>query len=1140
MTDSNRQATKDSLRATFSNNAATSTGQCPMKQGDVAIFPVRYAIDESPRKAGQPGPNPLPKDWQGLDEMPRLQTRTYTLRQLRDGWVYVFDRTAKTFHEYRLIGHQFTRIKWGEKQLAQDTRTSSGESKPYLLYPKASSLLIAYSPAQWTWRTCERMRSNPKLQSQWMREIDLARYCQSLDEPHAAPLQRLAELVADIDPGAASGKACFSSSTLPADAQATGKECKPTIGSDQIIGSVPDKDAALLLALQDPLAAVDDLAMQLTGRHIEQHLFEKKHHHRLEVAGHIEMFAGLPLDPFNESDWPAGVLKDEAKRQVFIRDAQKYLDSYMALVRPSFPVLDPGVSHARSTALGMEGRALDKKYGAGTAAKLEKKAQQWIDRAPLRDQVKYQEALDYRRDRHVELIALMRHIDKARNDLIPWLEYIQTDPGKVFLDPCAEQQSALLMHTAQGLFDVFGQTEAGKNWLCQEYAKPKTLLGLALYNFNSELANTLESISANFASSGSLDPGLATNVISRVNETYSVLSDDSVRNSKLFQAMSQPARQAYDTLQKVARTVASEAWKLLAYQLLPALSPKFAPTWKPIAYALVTVVTHIDTEVIRPYVIFDHGYPDKKQAWDMQFAQLEKKIRGQTRTATFGAPHEQAAANRELMRLHEERQVLKAKEPDRILAKGEVRVQQRTTLIEQQVEFLHTLGKSEAIAQMELKGRNYAAYLKRVKQWMASGLGTGLATLVAALNIWNFKSTMDQARADGQWSRDDLLSLSSAGAQLGGALMALALMPRWAEIGQLSVEAYINRTPTTAKLAEASIHSWVAANAELSAMVRSFALRAAGMATLGIISNGIDAWLLESSIQKASGSDEKLALRAKQLAAIGMSGFSLVQLRFGLMAAFGSKAVGLVFASWILWGLFIVGVIYLAATFIANSLKREGLKLWLWRCCWTRDKTPYWPNIPQGHSDELKALHEILMRPTLCAKTVKGQYGGSSVRLQIALPAELAGKQVRLHPIMVENGLLWMPDKQTSYRAGRYGDYLAEGQWAPTAVLGNFERKAVPFAPYQAGEARVWEVNLPHSKGMDRLELEVLYPQESVSREDGRGYRFSIELDDIAVGKLQENPLEKSYVCEPIDQDSLMLVEKVPENQRNYHFLNVI
>ena len=160
--------------------------------------------------------------------------------------------------------------------------------------------------------------------------------------------------------------------------------------------------------------------------------------------------------------------------------------------------------------------------------------------------------------------------------------------------------------------------------------------------------------------------------------------------------------------------------------------------------------------------------------------------------------------------------------------------------------------------------------------------------------------------------------------------------------------------------------------------------------------------------------------------------------------------------------------------------------------------------------------------------------------LQIALPAELAGKQVRLHPIMVENGLLWMPDKQSGYRAGTYGSYIAEGQWVPATELGNFEREAAPFAPYQAGEARVWEVNLPHSKGMDRLELEILYPPDVVSRQDGRGYCFNIELGDIVVGKLQENALEKSYVCEPIDRDSLMLVEKVPDNQRNYHHLNVI
>lgn len=63
-----------------------TVGQCGLAAAQVAIFPVRYALDESPLIKGSPqGPNPLPKGW--ANDLPVLQSRSYTLRQLRDGWL---------------------------------------------------------------------------------------------------------------------------------------------------------------------------------------------------------------------------------------------------------------------------------------------------------------------------------------------------------------------------------------------------------------------------------------------------------------------------------------------------------------------------------------------------------------------------------------------------------------------------------------------------------------------------------------------------------------------------------------------------------------------------------------------------------------------------------------------------------------------------------------------------------------------------------------------------------------------------------------------------------------------------------------------------------------------------------------------
>ncbi|QYX50195.1 MULTISPECIES: toxin VasX [unclassified Pseudomonas] len=89
-------------------NAPMGRGQCAFRQAEVAIFPVRYALDESPlSKGSSQGPNPLPAGWSS--KQPPLQTRSYTLRQLRDGWLYVWNSVDQTFHEYQVNAEYFTR-----------------------------------------------------------------------------------------------------------------------------------------------------------------------------------------------------------------------------------------------------------------------------------------------------------------------------------------------------------------------------------------------------------------------------------------------------------------------------------------------------------------------------------------------------------------------------------------------------------------------------------------------------------------------------------------------------------------------------------------------------------------------------------------------------------------------------------------------------------------------------------------------------------------------------------------------------------------------------------------------------------------------------------------------------------------------
>ena len=189
--------------ARFAKTPASSISSCPFKGPEIAIVPVRYALD---RSRHDPAPDrlkslPASGKWSPL---PELTSRRYTLRQLYDGYLYVFAESASTFHEYAVNGANatFARIAWTQAHLGQDRRAgASADGKPYLLYPRDSRLHIGFSQIQWTWRLCEHMRSSPDARARLMKPLDLARYSVTLSEPDALPLRETAMAVADTDQG---------------------------------------------------------------------------------------------------------------------------------------------------------------------------------------------------------------------------------------------------------------------------------------------------------------------------------------------------------------------------------------------------------------------------------------------------------------------------------------------------------------------------------------------------------------------------------------------------------------------------------------------------------------------------------------------------------------------------------------------------------------------------------------------------------------------------------------------------------------------------------------------------------------------------------------------------------------------------
>ncbi|KFC51068.1 hypothetical protein DK37_27630 [Halomonas sp. SUBG004] len=141
----------------------------------------------------------MSEQWQGPG-YPAIDTRGYTLRQLRDGWLYVW---VEEDGEQRIDEYVVERA------------TFNGE--PHLTYSTCNAIALAYSPVQWTERIREHMLENAEARQRTMRSVNLMSAISDTADgtslsAHVGPLTQLAEHVADITPNGAVGG--FTSTTV--------------------------------------------------------------------------------------------------------------------------------------------------------------------------------------------------------------------------------------------------------------------------------------------------------------------------------------------------------------------------------------------------------------------------------------------------------------------------------------------------------------------------------------------------------------------------------------------------------------------------------------------------------------------------------------------------------------------------------------------------------------------------------------------------------------------------------------------------------------------------------------------------------------------------------------------------------------
>ncbi|WP_417422407.1 T6SS effector BTH_I2691 family protein [Halomonas sp.] len=1094
-------------------------GVCPLLL-DIDIFPVRYAIDEAPAEAGAPAPHPIAEEWQGPG-YPEIDTRDYTLRQLRDGWLYVWvsEEGETRIDEYLIEGATFN-------------------GDPHLTYSTGISIAMAYSSVKWTERINEYVLENADVRQRIMRSVNLSAAVNTTTSAsfsaHAAPITQLAEHVADITPdGAVDG---FTSTTVsiveretppdgfemnrehrnsdsPIDESREGEnesneksvyrhfEVKHEITQSKVLFGIANHDEAIFLALDDDLGIVNDLHMALVGRQLELEAFLDEHGHRLQIASVIQSFCGY-LD-FN--DIPQEVRNDVNKLR---RARQLVQDLIQVLSGDSYSIESP---EQRVINIYDELEELGIEPPDHSA---------WEATSILRDDVRYEEAIDYIYRYQPQLERLQAHIEDSIKDLTVWLERLPHSAEELCFDTCNANQSRAIHEFGGLVLEALGSAKTGRDWIDDTYQAEDTLISFALFNFDPALAAAIETIAKNYIEVGTEDGEAAdsvitpTSVVSQINAANGVLNLEIVQNLSVYQALAPQVKKGFETLRTEVSGSAKRLWETIGHQFLPALSAKGHITVRKTVKALMHPVTVIlvHPDLVTTELSQDAALEAKYRDWREESWRLTGEYRTYERrqdNARVGDPRKETYSA-EQERIQEQRHQHGVNDP-RYVGGRDTSLDERNLGNRRIANNLASVGNYELREMYRIKINEGVAAARRHMTNRMAQYGGGMSLLIAGLNIYNFIGEMGKTERQGS-DEEGKQKLITAMSSASVAVMSLWVLPYW---NQYANQKFMFDGAMTAVM-KVGGSQWLSVenNTQAERLAKKLSTRMAGFFAIGAIGAGVGSLKSFNDFDKATSSEEKMARTIEYYSSLTLFG------------AAGAQTVGAFAGRWIAFGwvsgplvsitLFVAGIAQLIASFFVNYYSREGVRAWLYNSTWGNSVEVKWSNNDEGHKEEWRELMEALLKPSVRLKSIVAPEPYISTNesafqpsafvdryqgcwLQISFPAYLSGETIQLSNNA--RGGKWVPAEDFKKNLPQWGKHNANYK----------EPENVEYAP---DDQRVWQIWLSVTEQSEDTSflLTVDYSASLISPVEGRS-TYVFYKPDASVGKYEIEPEEGTEFC---------------------------
>ncbi|KJY89898.1 hypothetical protein TW84_11090 [Vibrio neptunius] len=913
------------------------------KSAFAALAPVRYAIDNRDPKTLNhevvKGLNPITDTKLFPGGVLRSDKIPYTLRQLRDGWLYALSQDPETdawsVAEYQVVKGEFKRF---VGDLAE-TRYNAEAEKPqaYVLYQTDRPYFVGYASQRWTqnlqdFYTGDTPESQQARQ-EWLRDITAS--------THRLPIEKISKEVADV------GKedlnafywTCASPSITEVDEQGLITPLQPAyLTSYQY--QVPILCAHHFVALDDPLADFTDLHLRLSQSVLP--LLQDDHSQRKTVVAEaIRSLVRISLPPGTLDSVPVDKVVEVEQ------DLDTCLEYHYSQVqlKKSDNISNFGGGaglYARAHRLSLaytEARARLNEYGIAPAL-LESRFKEYAERRKAHRQVNWADLDTFYKGYLSTLHHFVPMIKHDAPHVIEAIAALGTDPRRFGLD-VGEHAHHLVLSTLMDAvlndLELSVQHVAGLSDSIDELlTDPDNLLGLASYGFSSEIYVATDKLFKDVAFSDFTNETRIplSGFISAFNDVIG-FSDP---NSALFTAtknlliplerqINQAKQAVTDKGDKAVRSLQMLRFRIINRVMkLPGLSARRA----------MAMSLWGQAQMSSGKVLLNEGLSAKMQTANGRYHQLLMEAHS-TNTALSKLPAESPEHRR--------------------MSKSLRQINKQISRYVESIPPVFSEYQSQSVSKYTFS--NAASEVNGAFNRIG-----GMDLVVAALNLINFASQMQtlqemEKSAPYPDTRKQQMTVTYSVAwfinNTGAVVKGLSLS---------KIQGNVDLMQNTLKTLKTSKIKGVEVIDALNAQRYIAHSLIAGAA--GVIAAGLEGWQVAEDISASKNSLEKALLIGKA-GALGMQASSWGYLVVNsLRSRFGTLAIGSVLNGWILalnfWG----AALYAVVTVLLLLTKRTELETWLRHSIWGKE-----PDLSRSAADEYHDLLTLINQPSITFRTTK-------------------------------------------------------------------------------------------------------------------------------------------------------------------------